>query len=218
MKEVYLKLNGYVLLPSKKHCGKLYRKTIFTLLFLLFSSQVFSQLSIVTALVSSCNGQITISAAGGTTPYTYEWFQYNDVTMVWDLIPGETERVITGLGAGNYRVEVTDAASDTVAGEYSITAGFNMVGDINFAGLVCAEDSDSGAIRFTFVNGVPSYTWELNTLGGVTIRNGTTTDLSITILDVLVGNYEMVWVDANGCEGTRKYICDTTTDKNTYYR
>ena len=179
--------------PDKQHHGKLLRKSMCALFFLLLSSQAFSQLSIVTTIVSSCNGQITVSAAGGTTPYTYEWFHYNETTMVWDLIPGETERIITGLAAGNYRVEVTDAANDTVSGEYSITAGFNMVGDIEFAGLICSEDTDSGAIRFTFVNGVPAYTWELNTLGGTTIRNGTTTDLSITLLDILVGNYELVW-------------------------
>ena len=188
--------------PDKKHFSKLYRNSIVTLLFLLFSSQVFSQLSIVTAVVSSCNGQITISAAGGTTPYTYAWFQYNETTMVWDVIPGETERVITGLGAGNYRVEVTDAANDTVVGEYSITAGFNMLGSVDFAGLMCAEDTNSGAIRFTFVNGVPNYTWELNTLGGNTIRNGVTGDLEITLLNIPAGDYVMEWTDANGCIGT----------------
>ena len=55
-----------------------------------------------------CNGEITVAVTGGTPPYSYQWF---DATMT----PiGPDAATITGLCAGDYNVEVTDASGAVV--------------------------------------------------------------------------------------------------------
>lgn len=49
-----------------------------------------------------CNGQITVTVSGGTTPYSYEWV--DDA-----LTPIGNTATISGLCAGNYGVTITDA-------------------------------------------------------------------------------------------------------------
>ncbi|MBL1280931.1 MAG: gliding motility-associated C-terminal domain-containing protein [Fluviicola sp.] len=50
-----------------------------------------------------CDGTITVTATGGTLPYTYTW--YDGI----GTIVGTNSATITGLCAGNYSVDVSDA-------------------------------------------------------------------------------------------------------------
>lgn len=50
-----------------------------------------------------CNGKVTANAAGGTTPYTYQWNG------------GQSTQTITGLCAGTYSVIVTDGVGSTIS-------------------------------------------------------------------------------------------------------
>ncbi|MFT6981368.1 MAG: gliding motility-associated-like protein [Crocinitomicaceae bacterium] len=51
-----------------------------------------------------CDGTITVTVSGGTAPYTYQWFD-NLLTPI-----GTDSPTLSGQCAGNYSVEVTDAA------------------------------------------------------------------------------------------------------------
>ncbi len=52
----------------------------------------------------ACDGEVSVSMAGGTAPFTYEWFDANTGIAI-----GQTTQNATGLCAGDYYVEVTDA-------------------------------------------------------------------------------------------------------------
>src|SRR5690554_2948560 len=54
-----------------------------------------------------CDGEIEVIISGGTAPYTYSWFDDNGNPI------GTNASVITGLCAGDYSVEVSDAAGST---------------------------------------------------------------------------------------------------------
>jgi hypothetical protein len=56
----------------------------------------------------ACDGSITVSVIGGTPPYSYQWYDVG-------LNPiGPDAATITGLCAGDYSVEVTDASGGLV--------------------------------------------------------------------------------------------------------
>ena len=57
------------------------------------------------------NGTATISAIGGTSPYTYSW----------NTSPAQTTAIATGLSAGTYTVVVTDANGCTSTTSIAIT-------------------------------------------------------------------------------------------------
>ena len=54
-----------------------------------------------------CDGQIVATVSGGTSPYTYQWFDALTNPI------GTNAATITGLCAGNYSLEVTDASGGT---------------------------------------------------------------------------------------------------------
>jgi hypothetical protein len=56
------------------------------------------------------NGEATVSASGGTTPYTYAWNN------------GQAVATATALPAGTYTVTVTDATGATATGSVTLTA------------------------------------------------------------------------------------------------
>lgn len=93
-----------------------------------------------------CDGAITVTISGGTLPYTYQW--YNGVTPI-----GTNSPTITGLCAGNYSVQVTDASGGTIT--------------------VYDEDFEAGLGGWTLnvatgANGATPNVWEVNdTEGGV---------------------------------------------------
>ncbi len=88
-----------------------------------------------------CDGSLEAQVSGGTPPYSYQWFD-NAGNPV-----GTNSSIITGLCAGNYSVEVTDANSTTTntilntntSFENGITGGCNCPTDYvcnNDAGIV----------------------------------------------------------------------------------
>jgi gliding motility-associated-like protein len=54
-----------------------------------------------------CDGEIEVIVSGGTVPYTYTWFDNNGIPI------GNNSATITGLCAGDYSVEIADAAGSS---------------------------------------------------------------------------------------------------------
>lgn len=127
-----------------------------------------------------CNGTATVTAYGGTSPYTYLWNP-----------GGQTNATITGLCQGTYTVVVTDAASNTATATVTITQPSMLF--VNTSVLynpLC--NGGTGCAVATITGGSPPYTY-------VWFPSGNTTD---TACGLSAGTYTITGVDSNGCTAT----------------
>jgi subtilisin-like proprotein convertase family protein len=133
----------------------------------------------------TCNagndGEIDITASGGTSPYDYSW---SNSSTIEDL---------TGLTAGTYTVTVTDDNGCTVTGSYTV----NEPTAITVSGVVSNADCNgnaTGGVDITVSGGTPgySYTWS---------NTATSQDISL----VAAGTYTVTVQDNNACTVTASY-------------
>jgi hypothetical protein len=134
----------------------------------------------ITTTPVSCNdeGSATVSATGGTAPYTYKWST------------GQTTATISNLTMGDYSVAVTDANgcennNDSSAYVYSNSAInitiSNVPGDCNNSPSATAT-ATGGAAPYT-------YYWNTNPIQTTATATGLTAG----------NNYKVTVTDANGC-------------------
>ena len=140
----------------------------------------------------SCNGasdgQVTLTAGGGSPGYTYEWSS------------GATTQNVSGVTAGLYVVTVTDVNNCTVTASINLTeptvvsstqVAFTYIGGSN----VSCNGASDGAIDITPSGGIGPYTYIWSTLD-------TTQDIS----GVSAGSYTITVSDVNGCTGSATVI------------
>ncbi|MFN8299670.1 MAG: choice-of-anchor L domain-containing protein [Chitinophagales bacterium] len=136
-----------------------------------------------TATNVNCNGgatgAITVTVAGGTSPYTYNWGG------------GITTQNRTGLTAGTYTVTVTDNQSCTATTSATITQPAVLAATETHTNVSCNAGSN-GSIDITVTGGTTPYTY--NWGGGVT-----TEDRS----GLAAGTYTITVTDNKGCTVTR---------------
>ncbi len=122
-------------------------------------------------------GTASILASGGTTAYTYLW------------TPGNaTSAAITGLAAGNYTVQVTDAHACTRTSSFILTQPAAPLSAVSsFVNILCNPDS-TGSAGVVVSGGTASYSYLWNT--GQTSAN---------ISNLPHGNYSVMITDAHGC-------------------
>ncbi len=129
----------------------------------------------------TCNGygdgKITVSAAGGTSPYTFVW---NDGTTS----PGRVN-----LSAGNYFVTANDSRSCPVSINVVITEPSGAVLATFFANPTCESMRANGNITLNASGGSSPF--------GYRWSNGSTAN---SLLNIGPGNYAVTVNDANGCE------------------
>lgn len=128
-----------------------------------------------------CDGSVSASPTGGTTPYTYLW-----------ALGGCTTSTCTGLCAGTYTLNLTDANGCPATGTIVITQPTTLSASISAAPnpLNCNGDCDGAAtVSVSGGTAVFTYAWS----------NGCT-DISCTAL--CAGNYTVDVTDANGCTAT----------------
>jgi hypothetical protein len=153
-------------------------------------------ISLVTKSDPSCfastDGSITVSVAGGLTPYTYAW-----------STPGGSDPTLSGLGTGTYTVTVTDNGSCVKTGSWSITAP----GELTITPVIGHEKCDGdaiGTIDLTVTGGTSEYTyfWSSN----VTDPPGTTEQrFTPNVSGLIAGNYAVTVTDAHSCIATGAY-------------
>ena len=147
--------------------------------------------------VGSTDGQATATPAGGTAPYTYEWF--TDAAMT--VSTGKITQIATGLSATAYWVKVTDvngctgSASVTLASPPALSIGVAVSSDYNGAHISCAGGSD-GKIMATPGGGTGSYSYTWYSNAAMTIPIGQTTQEATGLG---AGTYYVKVGDANGC-------------------
>ncbi|UTW67775.1 T9SS type A sorting domain-containing protein [bacterium SCSIO 12643] len=129
------------------------------------------------------NGGSTVSATGGTTPYSYNWSNTASTAS------------ITGVVANTYSVTVTDANGCTSTSSATITEPAALVAaSVADSNATCNGLSNGGATASaTGGTGAYSYMW-----------NNAATTASIT--GVIAGTYSVTVTDANGCTDSTSVI------------
>ncbi|MFH1321751.1 MAG: PKD domain-containing protein, partial [Bacteroidota bacterium] len=145
-----------------------------------------TQLSLTTSATDAsctgvCDGNATITASGGTSPYTYQWDD-----------PGtQTTTIATGLCKGTFIVTVTDANgcidSSTVFINEPAVLTSSLISEV---GVDCNGDCD-GYAEVSGTGGILPYTYLWS--------NGQTAALAINLC---AGIYVNDLTDANGCSAT----------------
>src|SRR5690606_16157827 len=104
------------------------------------------------------DGVVKVVASGGTPGYTYKWVNKN--------VPGTTIGSgvsVTGLGAGTYKVVVTDANGCKDSCEVTLTQpdSISLIcsSDPEDGKLDCYGDTD-GVVQVSATGGTPGYTYK----------------------------------------------------------
>jgi len=129
-------------------------------------------------------GTIDITVTGGTTNYTY----------LWDGPGGPyTTEDLSGLGAGNYTLTLTDANGCIVNETVTVNEASSLDIDVlPTTDLLCNGDTN-GAVNIDVTGGTPPYTydWDNDGMGD----NDDTEDLT----DLPAGTYNITVTDDSGC-------------------
>ncbi len=130
-------------------------------------------------------GSISITASGGTAPYTYTWTGPNGFTS--------TNEDLSALASGTYQVTVRDAnACTTLVGpQITITQPTQLALTQSQVNNVCFG-GNSGSISITASGGTAPYTYAWTGPNGFT---STTEDLQ----NLVAGTYQVTITDTNSC-------------------
>jgi gliding motility-associated-like protein len=127
-----------------------------------------------------CDGSISLSPTGGIAPYTYLW------------VPnGQTTSSLTNLCAGNYNVQIRDAAGCILTESFTITAPSAIVPNQLITNTNCGICTGSIALTPSGGTGPYTYTWAP---GGQT---------TAAISNLCAGLYTVTITDATGCTQTQ---------------
>lgn len=136
-------------------------------------------MSSTSATCTMANGSASVSASGGTAPYTYLWSG------------GGTSSSITSVPAGYYNVSVTDAAGCHSTGYTHVSSSSPVTIALGSTSPSCIYSAD-GSLTATPFGGTSPYTYSWNTGG---------TGSSISGLGA--GYYSVHVSDAMGCVANR---------------
>lgn len=130
----------------------------------------------------SCDGEATVTATGGTAPYSYQW---NDPAS-------QTGPTATGLCAGIYSVVVTDANNCVSITTVTITQPNALSVFTTRNDPVCFGVCNGAATAFASGGTFP-YTYQWNDPNG---------QATVQATNLCPGTYVVVVTDANGCTAT----------------
>ncbi len=124
------------------------------------------------------NGTATLTVAGGTAPYTFNWSNF------------QVSQNLSNLGGGTYYVSITDANGCTRRDSAVVNEPTAIVLSTSVTNIGC-NGGATGAIDLTVSGGIPGYTYLWS-------NAATTQDLS----GVGQGTYTVTVTDAGSCTAT----------------
>lgn len=151
-------------------------------------------LSLISTVVTNENcgdgmGEIDITVAGGSTPYTFNWSN------------GATTEDITGLSAGTFDIDVTDDNGCTVSASNitvfnaasTLAVNTNLITD-----EICGNGQGSINVDVTGGSGTYTFSWS----------NGSTSE---DLYNVAAGQYTLLVDDGAGCSTTYSGTINNTS-------
>lgn len=147
------------------------------------TGSVAASASTVDPSCGSADGQITITATGGTSPYQYS------------IDGGSTFQstgTFTSLAVGTYNIVVTDANTCQGTSTASLTNASGPSVTASGTNLTC-NGAANGSVSASATGGTPSYTYSID---------GTTFGASSTFSGLAAGTYTVYVNDAGSCQGT----------------
>ena len=124
------------------------------------------------------NGAASVTAAGGTTAYTYAWAP-----------TGGSSASATGLAAGTYTCTITDAKSCVSTKTVAITQPAAALAAATTQTNILCFGLNTGAASVATTGGTTAYTYVWAPTGGT----------SATASALIAGNYTCTITDANAC-------------------
>ena len=129
---------------------------------------------------TSATGTATVSATGGTAPYT----------IVWNTFPAQTGTTATGLAPGTYHFTVTDAAGCVRTGNAVVPPMSLINANISTTSASCTAANGGASVLASGTATPFTYAWS---------TGGTASSVS----GVAAGSYSVVITDNNGCHITK---------------
>jgi len=124
---------------------------------------------------NAANGTATVTASGGTTPYTYHW------------INNQTTATATGLIAGAYAVTVTDAQGCSTTTTVTLTQPTPVTASVTKTDPLC-NNAANGTATVTAGGGTPGYTYLWSN-----------TQTTPTATGLIASTYTVTVTDSQGC-------------------
>lgn len=134
-------------------------------------------------------GAITIEAVGGTSPYTYRWFNVNN--GVETPIPIQTTPTLTDLITGEYRVGLTDAYNKEIYADYYISQPTAPIKATSAYTNVSCNGGNNGTIKLDIQGGTGSY--------NVAYKDVSNNTRIIDPAKLIAGTYSYTITDDNNC-------------------
>lgn len=131
---------------------------------------------------SASNGSITVTASGGTSPYTYSL----------DGITYQSSNIFNGLSDGDYTVYAKDNSGCVNEFDVTLTEPTALALSATNTSPSCHGGND-GTIEANGSGGTPSLTYSID---GTNFQNTT------TFTGISAGNYTVTLKDGNGCTTT----------------
>ncbi|MCB0430280.1 MAG: gliding motility-associated C-terminal domain-containing protein [Flavobacteriales bacterium] len=134
-----------------------------------------------------CDGNISVSIAGGTGPYTYTWYPTN----------GSTSNSMSGLCKGSYAVTVSDNSGCDLVEVVTVSGPTPLTLTVLGTDISCTGSTD-GTTTVSASGGTPGYTYSWSSGSS----NATATGLT-------AGTYTVTVTDNNGCTETASVTINT---------
>jgi Zn-dependent metalloprotease len=142
-------------------------------------------------------GSIDLSVTGGTTAYSYSW-----IASAGGNIPSgqSTNQDLSGLIAGTYTVDITDAnGCKTTNSSTILQPAAKLASTINQVNVLC-YGNNTGSIDLVVTGGTTGYQYLWTATNGGVVPTGQSTNQDLSSL--VAGTYTVTITDANGCKTT----------------
>ena len=154
-------------------------------------------------------GSINLTPSGGNGPYSYNWDNGVDIGNGDGL-------TISSLAAGTYQVTLTDASTSCNATTtIEIIDGIQLDIDCVVTNPVSTVGGQEGAATLTLTSGQGPF--QINWSGPVNGNQEVAQTGEVLIDNLLAGTYDVIVIDANGCEvscnfSISDFVCTLTVN------